>query len=80
VYPAIKGFSSNDGQILILENLRTMMQNKHKYAFKEINEEKITNFQSALQNENLEVYNQDNFNSTFNIFLLPYLILKIAFH
>jgi hypothetical protein len=40
------------GHILIPENLQTMMQNKHIYAFGVIIEEKITNFLSALQNEN----------------------------
>jgi hypothetical protein len=70
VYPTINGLSGNDGQILKLENLQTIMQNKHKYAFREINEETIINFQSALQNENWEeVYNQKNVNRKFNIFL-----------
>jgi hypothetical protein len=45
------------------------MENKHKYAFRYINDKKITNFQSALQNENWKVYKQENVKSKFNIFL-----------
>jgi hypothetical protein len=44
VYPAINDLSDHDDQILILENVQIMMQNKYKYAFREINEEKITIF------------------------------------
>jgi hypothetical protein len=63
VYPAINGLSEHDGQILILENLQAMIQSKHVNAFREINEEKIANFQLAVQNENWEeVYNQENVN------------------
>jgi hypothetical protein len=40
VYPAINGLSGHVGQILILENLQTMMQNMHKFAFGELNEKK----------------------------------------
>jgi hypothetical protein len=68
VYPAINGLLDHDGQILILENLQTMMQNMHKYVFREINEEKNTLFQFGLQNENWEVYNQENVNSKLNMF------------
>jgi hypothetical protein len=58
------------------------MQNKHKYAFRET-EEKITTFKFALQNENWEeVYNQENVNSKFNIFLNVFLLIfhLLAFH
>jgi hypothetical protein len=68
-YPAINVLLGHVGQILILENSQTMIQNKHKYAFGVINEEKITNFQSALQKNWEEVYNQENVNSKLNIFL-----------
>jgi hypothetical protein len=70
VYPAINGLSDHDGQILILENLQAVMQSKHENAFREMNEGKIANFQLAVQNENWEeVYNQENVNRKFNIFL-----------
>jgi hypothetical protein len=59
-----------------------MMQNKHKYALREINVEKITNFRSAPQNENWEeVYNQENVNNTCNTFLhISLLNFETAFH
>ena len=76
VYPAINGLSDHDGQILILENLQAMMQSEQVNAFREINEEKIANFQLALQNENWEeVYNQENVNRKFNIFLNTFLLI-----
>jgi hypothetical protein len=76
VYSAINGLSDHDGQILILENLQVMRQSDHVSAFREINEEKITNFQQALQNENWEeVYNQENVNRKFNIFHNTFLLI-----
>jgi hypothetical protein len=53
-----------------------MMQSEHVNAFREINEEKIANFQLALQNENWEeAYNQEIVNRKFNIFLKTFLLI-----
>jgi hypothetical protein len=53
-----------------------MTQSEHVKAFREINEEKIANFQLALQNENWEeVYNQEIVNRKFNSFLNTFLLI-----
>jgi hypothetical protein len=53
-----------------------MTQSEHVKAFREINEEKIENFQLALQNENWdEVYNEENVNRKCNSFLNTFLLI-----
>jgi hypothetical protein len=46
----------HEDQILILENLQTMMQNKHKYAFRRIMRKKLQIFNLHYKTETVKKF------------------------